>query len=352
MARNAEHTMEVRPQHAFDVAALERYMAHHVDGFSGTLQLRQYSGGQSNPTFLLESKSGAYVLRKKPPGELLPSAHAVDREYRVITALGSTDVPVPRTYCLCEDETVIGHMFYIMERVEGRVFGDPAAPGVEPGERADIYRSLAESLARLHRVDYQAVGLEGYGRPGNYFQRQINRWLKQFEASKTVDIPAMDNLGAWLTERIPTGDESTIAHGDYRLENTIVHATEPRVVAILDWELSTIGHPLADVGLSLLPLYLPPGTPTGFREAVDPQALGMPTPREYVAEYCRYAEREPIEDFDYYVIFSMFRLASILQGIAMRARTGTAAADNAHTYGDAAGAVADKAWVMAQGQPG
>lgn len=352
MSRHAENTTAVNPRHAFDVAALERYMEAHVAGFAGPLSISQFAGGQSNPTFFLESPSGAYVLRKKPPGELLPSAHAVDREYRVMSALGPTDVPVPHMYALCEDEAVLGQAFYIMDWVEGRVFRDPAVPGVSPQERREIYRSLAESLARLHRVDHEAVGLGDYGRAGNYYERQIARWTKQFEASKFGDMPAMDRLGPWLTERIPQDTTAAIAHGDFRLENTVVHPTEPRIVAILDWELSTIGHPLADVGLSLLPLYLAPGTPTGFKAPVDAVALGIPTAEEYVAEYCRHVGRERIENFEYYVIFSMFRWASIFQGIAMRARTGTAASDNAHAYGAAAGSVADLAWKLAQQQPG
>ncbi|MBI3992649.1 MAG: phosphotransferase [Candidatus Lambdaproteobacteria bacterium] len=342
--------IEPPPRHRFDVEALGAYLEAHVPGFAAPLHARQFTGGQSNPTFLLEAGSGRYIMRKKPAGELLPSAHAVDREYRVITALADSDVPVPRTYCLCEDESVIGQSFYIMEYVDGRVIRDPSVPGVSAEERAAMYRSLAQVLARLHAVDYKALGLEDYGRPGNYFQRQLARWSKQYEVTKTREIASMDALMAWLPPRIPADESSSIAHGDYRLENTIVHPREPRVVAVLDWELSTIGHPLADLGLNLVAFYAPAGMPTGFAREEDKRAPGLPTPEAYVAEYCRAAGRAGIPDLQYYVIFSMFRLASILQGIAMRAITGTASSAQAAHYGDYAGWIADAAWKMARHQ--
>ena len=338
------------PRHRFDVEALGAYLQAHVEGFAGPLHARQFTGGQSNPTFLLEAASGRYILRKKPAGELLPSAHAVEREYRVITALAASDVPVPRTYCLCEDESVIGQSFYVMEYVEGRVIRDPSVPGVAAEERAAIYRSLAQVLARLHAVDYKALGLEDYGRPGNYFQRQLARLSKQYQLTKTREIPAMDALMDWLPPRIPADESSSIAHGDYRLENTIVHPREPRVVAVLDWELSTIGHPLADLGWTQVAFHTPVGMPTGFAREEDKRAPGLPSPETYVAEYCRAAGRDGVPDLDYYVIFSMFRLTSILQGIAMRAITGTASSALASHYGDYAGWIADAAWELARRQ--
>jgi len=337
----------VSERHRFDEEALARYLERSVEGYRGPLEVRQFAGGQSNPTFFLTSADRHYVLRKKPPGKLLPSAHAVDREYRVITALAATDVPVPRTYCLCEDESVIGQAFYVMDWVAGRIFRDPTLPGMEPAERRVIYDAMNETMARLHRVDFRAVGLETYGKPGNYFERQIARWIKQYEASKTEDIPSFDALIDWLPRNIPPGDETAIAHGDFRLENMIFDATEPRVLAVLDWELSTLGHPLADVGYNVMGYFTPPGQPSHLA-SLDFHGTGIPTVEDYVAAYCGRTGRERIDRLEFYVVFALFRSAAIIQGIAMRARTGSASSDNAATIGGYAGRIADNAWQLAR----
>src|SRR5262245_40646523 len=249
-------TAEVREQHRFDVDALERYLQAHVPGFRGPLSVQQFRGGQSNPTYHLEAGGHEYVLRRKPPGKLLPSAHAVDREYRIMTALASTGVPVPRTYLYCDDAAVVGTPFYLMDCVHGRIFVEPALPGATPADRRGIYDAMNAVLARLHTVDWSALGLGDFGRPGNYFARQIHRWSAQYRASETEKIDSMERLLSWLPEHVPTADETTIAHGDYRPGNLIIHPTEPRVVAVLDWELSTLGHPLADLGYNCIPYYL------------------------------------------------------------------------------------------------
>ncbi|MBI4588898.1 MAG: phosphotransferase, partial [Candidatus Rokubacteria bacterium] len=290
----------VREAHRFDVAALERYMAERVAGFAGPLSVRQFQGGQSNPTYYLTADGQEYVLRRKPPGKLLPSAHAVEREYRVISALARTEVPVPQTYALCEDPAVIGTSFYIMECVHGRILSDPLLPGLAPDERAALYDAMNEVLARLHAVDRLAVGLADFGKPGNYFARQIHRWTAQYRASETEAIPAMDRLITWLPEHIPADDETTIVHGDYRLGNMIVHATEPRVLAVLDWELSTLGHPLADLAYNCLPYRLSRDTLDGFHGS-DVTRLGIPSEEAYVAAYCRRTGRAGIADWDFYV---------------------------------------------------
>ncbi len=338
-------TMEVRDTHRFDVAALERYMRDHVAGFAGRLAVRQFMGGQSNPTYHLRADGQEYVLRRKPPGKLLPSAHAVDREYRVITALAGTGVPVPRSYALCEDPDVIGTPFYIMEYVRGRVLTDPRLPGVAPAERARIYDAMNEVLARLHSVDWRAVGLADFGRPGNYVARQIHRWTVQYRASETESIPSMERLIAWLPEHIPADDTTTLVHGDYRLGNMIVHPTEPRVVAVLDWELSTLGHPLGDLAYNCMPYHLSADSMDGF-EGGDLAGLGIPTEDAYLDAYCRRTGRAGIEDWDFYVGFAMFRLAAIAQGIMGRVLAGTANDPNARQRGERARPLADAAWAL------
>ena len=335
-------TMPVRDTHRFDVAALERYMRGHVAGFAGPLTVRQFLGGQSNPTYYLRADR-EYVLRRKPPGKLLPSAHAVDREYRVISALAGTGVPVPRTYALCEDPDVIGTSFYIMEYVRGRVLTDPRLPGVPPAERAQIYDAMNEVLARLHLVDWKAVGLADFGRPGNYVARQIHRWTTQYRASETETIPSMERLIAWLPEHIPADDTTTLVHGDYRLGNMIIHPTEPRVVAVLDWELATLGHPLGDLAYNCMPYHLSADSMEGF-EGGDLTALGIPTEEAYLAAYCRRTGRAGIEDWNFYVGFAMFRLAAIAQGIMGRVIAGTANDPNARQRGERARPLADAAW--------
>ncbi len=338
-------TTEVRAAHAFDPAPLARFLSEHVDGFSGTLAIRQFKGGQSNPTFLLAAGGRQYVLRKKPPGKLLASAHQVDREYRVMRALAGTGVPVPRMHVLCEDDAVIGSAFYVMEYVAGRIFRDPQLPDLQPAERSLIYEDMSRVLARLHQVDYRAVGLEDFGKPGNYFERQIGRWTKQYEAAKTDLVEPMENLITWLPRNIPPGDETCIAHGDYRLENTICHPTEPRIVAVLDWELSTLGHPLADLAYNCLPYHMQ--IPTGSLVGVDFAATGIPSEHDYVAAYCRRTGRS-ITHWEFYLAFALFRLASITQGVYKRGLDGNASSDQAMMYGAIAAMLATLAWGMVE----
>ena len=340
---NVAATVEVREAHRFDVAVLERYLREHIPDFAGPLRVRQFMGGQSNPTYHLSTPGAQYVLRRKPPGKLLPSAHAVDREYRVITALAGSGVPVPRTYVLCQDDAVIGTWFYVMECVPGRVLTDPRLPDETPADRATIYDHMNVVLARLHTVDWKALGLEDFGRPGNYFARQIHRWTGQYRASETERIDSMERLIAWLPEHIPADDTTTLVHGDFRLGNTIVHPTEPRIVAVLDWELSTLGHPLADLGYNCMPYRLSSETMDGFQGA-DLAALGMPSESEYLAAYCRRTGRAGIVDWEFYVAFSMFRLSAIAQGIMGRVIAGTASDPRARDRGARARPLADAGW--------
>jgi aminoglycoside phosphotransferase (APT) family kinase protein len=325
-------TERVRERHRVDAGRLERFMREHVPGFRGTLELEQFKGGQSNPTYRVSAGGTRYVVRRKPPGQLLPSAHAVDREYRVLTALQGSGVPVPRTYALCTDESVLGTWFYVMECVEGRVFWEPHLPDVSKRERFAIYDSLCEVMAKLHSVDYLALGLEDYGRPGNYFARQIARWSKQYYASIDAPLPEMDALCDWLPRSIPPGDDVSIIHGDFKLDNTIVHPTEPRIVAVLDWEISTLGHPLGDFTYLCTPWY-----PLGAFQSFDLGALGMPTLEEYAASYCRRTGRPPIDHFAWYQSFHLFRNACILQGILGRVRDGTASSEHATTLASSVG---------------
>jgi len=338
-------TAEVRDAHRFDVGALERYLRAHVEGFSGAVEVRQFRGGQSNPTYHVSAGGREYVLRRKPPGKLLPSAHAVDREYRVITALGKAGFPVPRTFALCEDDSVIGTAFYVMDCVHGRIFTDPAIPSLTSPERRSIYESLIDVLARLHTADWQTLGLADFGRPGNYFARQLHRWTQQYRASETEKIESMERLIPWLPEHIPAGDETTLVHGDFRLGNVIIHATEPRVVAVLDWELSTLGHPLADLGYNCMPYHLAEDSMEGF-EGGNLAELGIPSEEHYVAAYCQRTGRAGIEDWSFYVGFAMFRLAAIAQGIMGRVLEGTANDANARQRGERARPLADTAWAV------
>jgi aminoglycoside phosphotransferase (APT) family kinase protein len=339
-------TAEVRKQHRFDVAALERYLRAQIPGFLGPLEVRQFRGGQSNPTYYLAAGGHEYVLRRKPPGKLLPSAHAVDREYRVITALGRTDVPVPRTYVLCEDDAIIGTSFFVMDCVHGRVFSDPVLLDVTPADRTAIYESMNDVLARLHRVDPQAVGLGDYGRPGNYFSRQIHRWTQQYRASETERFDSMEALIEWLPAHLPADDTTTLVHGDYRPGNLIIHPSDNRVAAVLDWELSTLGHPLGDLAYFCMPYRL--GTEwDGFR-GKDLKALGIPSEQDFVAAYCRRVGRRDIPDWDWYMVFAMFRLAAIAQGIMGRVIAGTANDPQARSRGERARPLADAGWSIAQ----
>ncbi|MBM3808613.1 MAG: phosphotransferase family protein [Acidimicrobiia bacterium] len=338
-------TTTVRKGHEIDASSLERYLADHLAGFRGPVEIRQFEGGQSNPTYFLHAASGDYVLRKKPPGQLLPSAHAVEREYRVMTALAG-QVPVPPTRLMCHDDRVIGTPFFVMACVAGRVFRQPHLPGVTASDRAAMYDDMADVLARLHRVDVAAVGLSDYGKPGNYYARQIGRWSQQYVAAKTGEIPAIDRLMEWLPAHIPPGDETAIVHGDYRVENLLFHPTEPRIVAIVDWELSTLGHPLADLAYNCLTYHLP-AEALGRQEDVDPERAGMPDEALYVAAYCRRTGRDGVPNWNFYLAFSMFRLASILQGVYARGLQGNAASSYALQRGAATRLIAERAWDIA-----
>lgn len=318
-----------------DTESLSRYLESRIPGFSGPITAEKFSGGQSNPTFKLNAGGKSYVLRRKPPGELLKSAHAVDREFRVISALQDTDVPVPRTYVLCEDEAVIGSMFYVMEYLEGRILWDPALPeATSNNERAAIYDAMNQTMAALHSVNVDAVGLGDYGRPGNYFERQVGRWSKQYRASETQHIEAMETLMQWLTVNMPADDGAvSLVHGDYRLDNMMFHPTEPRVIALLDWELSTLGHPLADLANQCMAWMLPREGSIKGLVGIDRPSLGIPTDEQYIARYCERTGRDGIENWNFYIVFSLFRLAAILQGIVKRAQIGTASSAEADSRG-------------------
>ncbi len=340
-------TMDVREAHKIDEGRLQEYMQDNVAGFSGTVSVAQFKGGQSNPTYKIDAGGEAYVLRRKPPGTLLPSAHAVDREYRVITALGQTDVPVPKSYGLCEDPEVIGTAFYIMSFADGRIFWSPELPDQTPSERGEIFDAMNDVIARLHNVDYTAIGLGEFGKPGNYFARQIGRWSKQYKASETESMPAMDKLIEWLPENIPPGDDTTIVHGDYRLDNMVFHPTEPRVIAVLDWELSTLGNPLGDFSYHVMPWRVEPKLFRGLG-GLDLKALGIPTEDEYIAAYCRRVGRDGIGDWDFYMAYNMFRLAAIAQGIMGRVRDGTAASPHALDTAKLTRPLSEKGWSHAE----
>lgn len=331
---------------AFDEEKLAKYLQARIPGFKGPLTVEQFEGGQSNPTFLLITPDRRYVLRRKPAGVLLKSAHAVDREYRVTLALFEAGFPAPEPLVLCEDDSVIGSMFYVMAHVPGRVFWDPKMPEISRDERAAIYDSANATLAALHAIDYRAAGLEDFGRPGNYFARQVSRWSRQYEASRTVDLPAMDRLMEWLPTAIPEdGDRSTLIHGDFSFHNLLVHPTEPRVVAVLDWELSTLGNPAGDLTYHMMEWFRPEGVDVrGTLKGADLQALGIPTAQDYAA---RYGERTGF-DIDagdpFYRAFNLFRVAAILQGIAGRARDGVQTDARASEIITRIRPLADAAW--------
>lgn len=320
---------DVVPAHRFDEARLAAWLDARVEGFGRGMRVQQFQGGASNPTFLLTTDTPAgpkrYVLRKKPPGQLLSSAHQVDREHRIMKALEGL-IPVPHMRALCEDPQVIGTAFYVMDFLAGRIFRDARLPGIEPVERAAIYDELNATLAKLHQVDFAAVGLGDYGRPGNYFERQVARWTRQYRDAETERIPEMEALIEKLPARIPADPSVSIAHGDYRLENTMFHPTEPKLIAVLDWELSTIGHPLADIAYNAF-LWRSHSPGWGTLDGVDFATSGIPTEAEYVAAYCRRTGRAGIEDWAFYMAFSIFRLASISQGVYRRVLAGIAASE-------------------------
>jgi aminoglycoside phosphotransferase (APT) family kinase protein len=323
-------TTPVREGYAFDEARLSAWMTDNVAGFRGPLSVAQFSGGQSNPTYKLTTPGKSYVLRRKPPGQLLKGAHAVEREARVLTALGGVGFPVPHVYALCTDDSIVGTWFYIMEMVEGRIFWDARLPDVPRDGRAAIYDAMNETAARLHMIDYEAAGLGDFGRPGSYFERQISRWSRQyFEEVDAGRDPSMDRLIEWLGAHLPADDDATsITHGDFRIDNILFHPTEPRVVAMLDWELSTLGHPGADFAYNAMMYRMPPYIVAGLAGS-DPVELGIPTEEEYVAAYCRRTGRDSMPNFGFYMAFNFFRLAAIVHGIKGRVIRGTASSAEA-----------------------
>jgi len=342
---------------AFDIATLTAWLEQNLEGFAGPLTVEMFKGGQSNPTYKLITPGKSYVMRSKPGpvAKLLPSAHAIEREFAVMRGLKGTDVPVPHMHVLCEDESVIGRAFYIMEFMQGRVLWDQSLPGMTPAERGAIYDEMNRVIAALHSVPFAERGLADYGKPGNYFDRQIGRWSKQYRASVTQPIPEMDRLMEWLPAHMPTSarDEShvSIVHGDYRLDNLMFHPTEPRVIAVLDWELSTLGHPLADFSYHCMAWNIPTGSFRGIG-GLDLASLGIPSEDEYIARYC---ERTGITtpealrpDWSFYMAYNMFRIAAILQGIAKRVEAGTASSAQAKASGEGARPMAELAWSFAQ----
>ena len=343
--KSGERLIPVRDAHRFNEDRLAEYLTVHLAGFEGPLKILQFEGGQSNPTFLLSTEDKQYVLRKKPPGKLLPSAHMVEREYRIMKTLENTDVPVPRMFLLCEDETVIGVTFFVMEYIRGRVLEDITLPGMAPEERRAIYFDLVRVLAALHSVDYAARGLENFGKPGNYFSRQIGRWSKQYVAAKTDEFESMERLMEYLPTNVPADDTSCIVHGDYRMGNLLLHPTEPRIVAVVDWELSTLGHPLGDLGYSCM--FYHSGI-VGRASLADQtgSATGIPSEEEFLAEYCRLTGRDGIPNWNFYLAFSFFRLSSICQGVYKRGIMGNASSTEALARGRLAREFADVAWSL------
>lgn len=321
-------TKPVEERHRLDEASLGEWLAKNVEGFKGPLRILQFKGGQSNPTYRLDTPNYSYVLRRKPFGKLLPSAHAVDREFRVISALHRAGFPVAKPYALCADERVIGSMFYVMEFKEGRVFWSGALPNVSNEERGAIYRAQIETLAQLHRYDPAKIGLADYGKPGNYFARQIERWSKQYRASETQDIPEMNRLIEWLPRTVPQQERTSIVHGDYRLDNLIFHPQESKVIAVLDWELSTLGDPLADLTYFLMNWSMAPEGRSGIN-GLDLNALGIPSVEDVANYYCKLTGRDGLPNLDWYLAYNLFRMSAILQGIAGRIRDGTAASAHA-----------------------
>jgi aminoglycoside phosphotransferase (APT) family kinase protein len=330
---DAPITVPVKPQHSFDEARLGDYLADHVSDFEGPLTVKQFEGGQSNPTFLLETPGRSYVMRRKPPGKLARSAHAVDREYRVLAALADTDVPVPRPYALCTDERVLGTMFFVMDHIPGRILRDPILPELQPAERGALVIDYVDTLARLHNVDYKAIGLEDFGRPGNYFERQISRWGRQYQETETDPIPEMHRLLAWLQRAVPEQKLTSIVHGDYQFGNVLTHPTEPRVAAVLDWELSTIGDPLADFTYFTGPWHAPSGERS--LADIDLAEHGIPEYEELLDRYCDKTGRSGIEHPEFYRAFHAFRSGAILQGIIRRALQGNNAGEMAFSFSPA-----------------
>ena len=358
-ADTSPDTQPLAAAHAIDTDALSGWLGAHLPGFAGPLEVRKFKGGQSNPTYQLITPSRAYVMRAKPGpvAKLLPSAHAIEREFTVMKALAGTDVPVAHMHALCEDESVIGRAFYVMDYVPGRVLWDQSLPGMTPAERAGIYDEMNRVIAALHKVDVAAQGLSSYGKPGNYIERQIGRWSKQYAASITTPIEEMDRLIEWLPQHIPDSarDERlvSVVHGDYRMDNLMFDAQSPRVLAVLEWELSTLGHPLADFSYHCMSWHIPPGTFRGIG-GLDLAALGIPSEADYIRRYCErtgFASPESLgRDWNFYLAYNMFRLAAILQGIAKRVEAGTASSEQARQSGAGARPMAQLGWQFAQRQ--
>jgi aminoglycoside phosphotransferase (APT) family kinase protein len=345
MMKTDAKLIPVREAHRFDESALQQFLQNKLDGDFDQLGIQQFEGGQSNPTFLLSCDDQQFVLRKKPPGKLLPSAHQVEREYRIMKALAQTDVPVPKMRLLCEDDAVIGTPFFVMKYVHGRVLEDFTLPNQTPAERRAIYLDMARVLAVLHSVDYAELGLVDFGKPGNYFSRQIGRWSKQYVAAKTDEIASMERLMDYLPANVPQDDTSCIVHGDFRMGNMLFHPTEPKIVALLDWELSTLGHPLGDLGYSCMAYHSGVIGPRSLKGLAGPQS-GIPNQEEFVAEYCRLTGRDRIPNLNFYLAFSFFRMASILQGVYKRGIMGIASSTAALEKGRLAREMADVAWQL------
>lgn len=341
-----QQLVEIDGRHVFDMERLAEYLHDVIPGL-GKLAARQFHGGQSNPTYLLDDGKRQLVLRRKPPGQLLPSAHAVDREHRILSALQGTAVPVPRTYVYCDDAEVIGTPFFIMDFLRGRTFWDPALPGLSTAERQAIFDDMNRVIAALHGVDYEAVGMADYGRPGKYLARQIDRWTRQYRASQTSPIEAMEHLIEWLPVHIPDGDETCIVHGDFRLDNLIIHPEEPRVIGVLDWELSTLGHPLADFAYHMMAWSVPADVFRGMAGA-NFRGLGIPDEESYIRRYCERTGRAGIPHWDFYLAFNLFRMAAILQGVYARALQGNASSSNAREEGAKAVPLANIGWQFAR----
>ncbi|MFT6552053.1 MAG: aminoglycoside phosphotransferase (APT) family kinase protein [Zhongshania marina] len=330
-----------------DIASLTAYLEANVDGFKGPLTAEKFAGGQSNPTYLIEAASGKYVLRRKPPGELLKSAHAVDREFRVMQALASTEVPVPKMRVLCDDDSVIGSMFYLMDFLDGRIMWDAALPEQTPVERTAIYDAMNKVLADLHNVDIEKAGLSDYGKPGNYFERQLSRWTKQYRASETETVPSMEKMMVWLSDNLPEDDGLVcINHGDFRLDNMMFAHDSSEVLALLDWELSTLGHPYADLAYQCMQLRIPSDAAIPGLGDVDREALGIPSEKAYVQQYCQRRGIAEIDNWIFYLAFSFFRLSAILQGVYKRALDGNASSKKAMDYGALAAPLADLGWAL------
>ncbi len=343
-----EQITEVREAHRIDEQALEKYLSEHISEFAAkgqpNMQVRQFEGGQSNPTYLIENRERRYVLRKKPPGKLLASAHMVEREYQIMHALKESDCPVPNVRLLCEDESIIGTPFFVMDYVDGRLIKDPTLEGFDKDQQREIYFEMSRVLASLHSIQPADYGLESYGKPGNYFERQIGRWTKQYLAAKTDEIESMESLMKWLPENMPNDDSAGIVHGDYLLNNMMFDKNENKIIAVFDWELSTLGHPLADLSYSCMPYHL---NPYG-KKLKDLTDTGIPSEQEYLEAYCKQTGRSDIEGWNFYLAFSFFRFASIIQGVYKRGLDGNASSDNAKALGAYASSLGDIAWERAQ----